>query len=364
MTLKLQMASILCLVLMAPTPLPAQLERDAPGDRGVDEPSPFDESAPTLVRGQVIADNPSRLVHPIPVRLESFGQPLDTVFTDGNGNFVFDNVQPGNVFYVVIEEDGFRPVRERADFGPVSAVSAGLPIVIFLESVDTTDDSITDAGAVDLNRLISDIPREAVEAFQKAAEESQNGNYERSAERLEEATEIAPDFYEAQNALGVEYQKLGRLDEAIVRFEIAMGLNPNAAEPALSLGILHLQDSDLQLASSKPEEAQGSLEKAFGYLEEAVERDATSATAQYYFGTVLFKTGAMEQARDRLDHALALDETLYAVRLMLFNVYLAQRDPAAALNQLETYLSEYPDSPQREAVEGIKLDLEQQLSQP
>ena len=211
MTLKLQIASILCLVLMAPTPLAAQLERDAPGDRGVDEPSPFDESAPTLVRGQVIADNPSRLVHPIPVRLESFGQPLDTVFTDGNGNFVFDNVQPGNIFYVVIEEDGFRPVRERADFGPVSAVSAGLPIVIFLESVDTTDDSITDAGAVDLNQLISDIPREAVEAFQKAAEESRDGNYERSAERLEEATEIAPDFYEAQNALGVEYQKLGHV---------------------------------------------------------------------------------------------------------------------------------------------------------
>ena len=143
-----------------------------------------------------------------------------------------------------------------------------------------------------------------------------------------------------------------------------MDLNPNAAEPVLSLGILYLQDIDLQIAENKPEEAQASYEKAFGYLEEAVERDSTSAQAQYYFGVAFFKAGESEQALTRLNRALALNEQLYSVRLMLVNVYTAQGDHTAALDQLETYLADYPESPQREAVEQMKANLEQQLADP
>ena len=365
MTSRIQLVLFFCLLLILPTPLMAQIERDDRRDLGRDEDrSPFEDSTPTGIRGHIVSDSPGQLVHPIPVQLESYGAIVETVFTDGAGNFTFENIQGGNVFYVLIDEPGFKPVRERTDFGVLSSISGGVPVVILMEATEPEGDSIDDPDAVDLNQLTSDVPEEAVEAFQKAADESQDGDYERSAEYLEEAVEIAPDFYEAQNALGVEYERLGRQDEAIGRFEIAMELNPNAPEPVLSLGILYLQDTDRQLGESNTEEAQASFEKSFGYLEEAVERDATSAIAQYYFGVALFKTGQNEQALDRLNRALALNEQLYSVRLMLANVYLAERDSEAALDQLETYISEYPDSPQREPVERMKAELEQQLSQP
>ena len=363
---KIQLASLLCLVLMAPAPLVAQFEPDEDfrEDRNRDEPGALDESRQNVIRGQVITDAPGQLNHPMPIRLETLGQPLETAFTDGNGNFTFENVQAGTVVYVVIEEPGFKPVRERVDFGPFASLAGGLPVIVFMESEEPEGEPIGDPSAVDLNQLTADIPQEAVEAFQRAAEESEKGNDERSVEHLEEAIEIAPDFYAAQNALGVEYQKLDRQDDAIGHFEIAMELNPNAAEPVLSLGILYLQNTDLQFAASKPDEAQESFEKAFGYLEESVEREATSAIAQYYLGVALFKTGAYEQALTRLNRALALNEQLYSVRLMLSNVYTAQRDFAAALKELEIYLTDYPESPQREAVERITADLEQQLSGP
>ncbi len=365
MTSRIQLVFLLCLVLMLPTSVIAQIERDDPRDPSRDEDrSSIRDSTPAGIRGHIVSDTPGRLVHPIPVRLESYGAILETVFTDGAGNFTFDNVQGGNVFNILIDEAGFKLVRERVDFGVYSSIPGGLPIVILMEGTEVAGDSIGDPDAVDLNQLTSDVPEEAVEAFQKAADESRDGDYERVVEYLEEAVEIAPDFYEAQNALGVEYERLERLDEAIGRFEIAMELNPNAPEPVLSLGILYLQGTDRQLAESKPEEAQASFEKSFGYLEEAVERDATSAIAQYYFGVALFKTGQNEQALNRLNRALALNEQLYSVRLMLANVYLAERDSEAALDQLETYISEYPDSPQREPVERMKAELEQQLSQP
>ncbi len=48
---------------------------------------------------------------------------------------------------------------------------------------------------------------------------------------------------------------------------------------------------------------------------------------------------------------------------LVSNVYAAEHDYAAALDQLETYLLEYPDSPQREAVEGMKANIEPVLSE-
>ena len=73
---------------------------------------------------------------------------------------------------------------------------------MFLETIDRAGDSTIDPSAVDLGELLRDIPDDAVEAFRKAAENSRSGDYERAAENLEEAIEIAPDFYDAQNALG------------------------------------------------------------------------------------------------------------------------------------------------------------------
>ena len=47
---------------------------------------------------------------------------------------------------------------------------------------------------------------------------------------------------------------------------------------------------------------------------------------------------------------------------MLSDLYLAQRNYSAAVDQLAIYLAEYPESPQREAVERMKADLKRQLS--
>ncbi len=363
MTLKTGFPLLLCLILLAPISVTAQQNPRFPDEQpdALEDSRSVFESDGTTIQGQVLSDNPSRLNHPIAVQLESLGAVRDTVFTDGNGNFTFDNIQPTGAPYIVIEEPGFKPLRERVELGPASPAASGLSLVYILEYSNVEeDDPPDDPGTVDLARLA--VPEEAIEVIQRAASASQNGDFESAAELLEEAIEIAPDFYEAQNALGVEYQKLGRLDEAKNQFDIAMELNPNAAEPVLSLGILYLQDSDIQTASSKPDEALESLEKSYEYLEEALARNAGSALGQYYFGAVLYRTGDSTAARDHLDRALELDDQLYAARLMLFNVDMAERDYTAALNQLTNYLEEYPQSPQRENVERMKADLEGQLS--
>ncbi len=311
------------------------------------------------IQGQVVSDGIRRLDHPIAVDLESRGVVRDTVYTDGNGNFVFDQPGRGEGFQVSINEPGFRPERIDVRSGPFSA---GISVII-LESLEIDEESPGDPSAVDLSELLVDIPDEAVELFEEAAEESEKGDYEKSSERLEQAIEIAPDFYRAQNALGVEYDRLGRKEDAIRHFLIAKDLSPNSAPPVVSLGAIYLRDNDTHSREGRLEEARASLDQAITHLEDAVERDPLSEFAQYYLGAAHYRTGAIDDALWRLNRALELNEEFHDVRIMLFNAYLAQRDYDAALSQLATYLELYPDSPMRAAIEKSIVQLEQQMSE-
>jgi tetratricopeptide (TPR) repeat protein len=317
------------------------------------------QPAPRAIRGQVMSDGVRRLNHPVPVHLESaLGQIFDTVFTDGNGNFTFDQLSGGEYFYIVVDEPGFAPSRTQVTTGPFAMRTE----VIILESLDTEEGSPIDPGAVDLSELLADIPDEAVRALEQAGAAVAEGNHERAVEHLEEAIAIAPDFYAAHNALGVSYQALGRREDAVRHFLMAQDLNPNAAAPVLSLGVIYLRDVEIQRAAGSTDEAGASLDAALNYLEDAVELDPRSAPGQYYLGAAHYLAGALENALERFNRALNLNEQFHEVRLMLFNVYVASRDYEAALEQLNSYLELFPDSPQRDAVEQTKAQLEQQMA--
>ncbi len=352
----LQLTLILSLVLATPSALLAQQGRTS-GGRGGGGSSPRTPS----IQGQVIADG-GRIEHPIEVRLEgSGGRIYDMTFTDGAGNFVFSDIRASSSHYVSVNEPGWEPLKQRLSLGQTGPMGR-MPIVVVLRPGIPEYEEVGDSTPVDLSELSRRIPHEAVEAFERAAEDSQNGDYERAAELLQEAVEIAPDYYEAQYALGVEYSRLDRKEDAIKQFEIAGDLNPNAADPLVSLGIVYLQDGDLALASDQPELARANLEIALGHLEKAVQRNSLSATGQYYLGIALYRTGSNALAITRFDRALALDDELHGARLMLSDLYVAQRNYTAALDHLSTYLIEYPESPQHEAVELMKADIEQRLS--
>ncbi len=352
----LQLTLVLSLVLATPSALLAQQGRTS-GGRGGGGPSPRTPS----IQGQVISDG-GRIEHPIEVRLVgSGGQIYDMAFTDGAGNFVFSDIRASSFHYVIVNEPGWQPLRQRLSLGQTGPTGR-MPIVVILRPGIPEAEEVGDSTPIDLSELSRNISLEAVEAFEKAAEDSQNGDYEGAAEHLEEAVEIAPDYYEAQYALGVEYLRLDRRDDAIKRFEIAGDLNPNDADPLISLGTVYLQDGDLALDRDQLDLARANLEIALGHLEDAVQRNSLSASGQYYLGIALYRTGSNALAITRFDRALVLDEELHGARLMLSDLYVAQRNFTAALDHLSTYLIEYPESPQREAVERMKADIEQRLS--
>ena len=299
------------------------------------------------------------LDHPIAVSLEGQAfQVQNTVFTDGSGNFAISNLDLRTLQYISVDVEGFKPVRQRFEQNHLTRGTPGVVVTIFLEVSETVASPVdTESDLIDLRQLEANVPDEAREEFRKAADDAQDGNYVKAAERLEKAIELAPEFYEAQNALGFEYLRLGRNNEAEARFEIAKALNPNAAEPLINLGILYLQESELQRQGGNSKEEQSNLQKAVDSLDEAVERDVLSGTAQMYLGAALYGMGSNERAATALRRALDLDENLDDAMFMLVDVHVSLGDFEAALNRLTIYLETHPDSGRREDIETMASEL-------
>jgi tetratricopeptide (TPR) repeat protein len=285
------------------------------------------------------------------------GQVFDTVFIDGAGNFRFDELSGGERFFVSVSEPGFRPARIEVTTGPFSMRSE----VMMLESV-VSDADVDNPFAVDLSELLAEIPVEAIEAFERADDESRKGNYRRAAEHLEEAVALAPEFYEAQNALGVAYEELDRNEDAIDQFRIGRDLSPNSPAPALSLGALYLRQADLRAGKGQLAEAGANLGQALENLQEAERRNPRSGMTQYYLGATWYRAGDLEAATENFNRALALNSQIHEARLMLINVFIGRREPEAALAQAVRYLDDYPDSPAWDDVRRTRAELERQAS--
>lgn len=325
-----------------------------------DRPQPGAESRVTI-SGRLIATSrlPERTIE---IRLE--GQSSERAgfaYTDGAGEFTFRDISinPDQFYYIVANVDGFKPVRERLDYG--RDLSFAPRVTIFLEPEVALSKADGKGGSVvGVKQLTARIPDKAVDEYKKALKDSTAGNYGKAVERLERAIQLAPDFYEAQNNLGAQYLRAQRHADAEKAFEHARDLNPEAAEPMLNLGTLHYQQGEIQ-SDARKEEAAAAFGKAVEFLEEAIRRNPALASAHHYLGAALYKTGSYERAESTLRRALDLDSKLVEAELMLVNVYTRQNRFDEAVRQINSYLERNPKAPQRASLEKIKQQIEKLL---
>ena len=124
------------------------------------------------VSGRLIADA-HESGEKIELRIEGPGKQLISyAYTDGTGGFVFREVplDRGQIYFVVVDLRGFKQYRE-----PLDEVSLSAYLTIFLEPLDTTTEMQGDGPyVVDLQQLEADIPKAAVEHYEKGLEESSN----------------------------------------------------------------------------------------------------------------------------------------------------------------------------------------------
>ncbi|HYR45223.1 MAG TPA: carboxypeptidase regulatory-like domain-containing protein, partial [Terriglobia bacterium] len=180
------------------------------------------------IRGKLIMASGRDSDQRIEVKLEkSTMQPIQTTYTDSAGGFEFRNLAPGS-YYISITLEGYEAVRQQVEvmnsFGNAS-------VTIFLNkpAVDTRSRSTgldaEDRDVIDISQMKENLPKKAVQDYEKALDEKKKGKIESAIKLLQEAIRVAPNFYHAHNNLGLLYQSLKRYMDAETEYKRSRELN-------------------------------------------------------------------------------------------------------------------------------------------
>lgn len=132
------------------------------------------------------------------------------------------------------------------------------------------------------------------------------------------------------NVVGRAQVALGRLDDAVKNYLLAIRLAPAAAEIHVSLGIAF--------------RAQGRHGKAIAAYRRAIELDAGLAVAHHNLANVLLASGEVEQAEQAYRRVLNLDPSLAEAHYSIGKIAHLREDREAALECYEKALAAGPRS--------------------
>jgi tetratricopeptide (TPR) repeat protein len=201
-----------------------------------------------------------------------------------------------------------------------------------------------DPDIVDVAELQGNYSRDLLRDYEKAYQDYINDNAARAIERLEAIALRAPDFYGAHARLGLLYQQEGCFFDAEAEYTRASQLSPRSPQPLLNLASVQIRAADA------PGELEKMVTRALESLMKAMEIRPGSAIAHCLAGAARIKTDSFEQAEQDFKRALELDATLAAARLMLANLYFHQERWEAGIENLQTYLEDFPFARDRSVV--------------
>ena len=330
----------------------------APGQIQTSQQQPRVRVDDFAIRGKIIISSAREGDMRIEVRLEKATlQLINTTFTDSAGNFEFRGLQAGT-YYVSVNLEGYEAVRQSVEiYNQIGTAN----LSIFLKKAAPFRDKATgldaaDPDIVDVSQMKEALPKKAVQDYEKALEEKKKGQTDKAAKLLEEAVQLAPNFYHAHNNLGLLYQAAKRYRDAEREYQRARDLNRKNVQPLTNLGVLYIEESDER--KSEGEEVVGKLlDQALDTLELAIKVDPRSVIAYYYLGSANYKSSFFPEAEAALTRALDMSSNPGPVRLMLVNVYMKERKWQAVLQNLDAYLQENPKANDRAAIEEMRAKI-------
>ncbi len=270
------------------------------------------------------------------VELRLHGGAVESVYTDNEGRFGFSNLQ-ANGYRVVINDEDYYPVDERADVNPDVMPYTMLNIALRPREEKKKDDPMG-ARASGGNPYLVDsadynkrFPKKALKEYERGVNAERKGDHDEAIAHYQSALKIAPEYYPAHNNLGSVY--LGKADfkSAEEQFQETVRLDQNDAQAYFNLGNVFL------------------LKRQFPEAEAAVasglQRRPDSAFGHFLQGCIDMRTGKLPQAEKNLRIALQADSTMWQAHLQLVSLYLQQQQRQQAITELQAFLKAFPSVP-------------------
>jgi tetratricopeptide (TPR) repeat protein len=189
------------------------------------------------------------------------------------------------------------------------------------------------------------IPPKAVKELQRSQSARKSGDARSSAQHLERALQIYPDYLEGHNSLGARYIELHEYEKAAAEFQKAIEIDPRVMQPVNNLSVA------LFLLQRYPD--------AEAAARRARDLDPHDPTARYMLGAIL-----ATEKRNPEEAMEMLRETRQEFpdsRLLLAEILLRLGAVEQAEKELRDYLA-VPSAEKRQSVERWLARLNQARS--
>src|SRR5262249_2457631 len=149
---------------------------------------------------------------------------------------------------------------------------------------------------------------------------------------LRKAVAQEPNYFEAYNNLGVQYQKLNRWQDAVEAYSKAAALRGQSIRPQVNLGIVYLN--------------LGQVDAAIQHFQTALDLNWNSVPAHLGLGQAFFQKKDLASAEEHLETATRIDPrgTKQAF-LLLIQIQIVSRKYDRAQNFLAAMAQFFPNDP-------------------
>jgi tetratricopeptide (TPR) repeat protein len=190
------------------------------------------------------------------------------------------------------------------------------------------------------------IPSKALKEFERSQTAFQSGDLRASAEHLQKALQIYPDFIQAHNSLGLRFVQLGEYQKALAEHEIALSLDPRSVQTHQDLAL-----ALLLLNRAKEGEAEA---------RQALDLDSQSVSARYLLARALI---AQRQVTPEAIEMLRQSENVYPnASLVLAQIHFTAGRTDQVIAELRHYLRAPVDLDNKQKAECWVAQLSQQPS--
>jgi len=282
----------------------------------------------------------------ITLSLHRVGTPFNArVSADFKGRFRFRKIPPGT-YNLAIYIPGAGEIQSTVELTSSFADRKGRieKTLAFDESALVHQARPLPLGQVSVRQL--SIPWRAQREYEQAQNDLRREKVAGATKHLLKAVEIAPQFSEAINSLGILAFQRQDFSNAEDYFRKALALDPDAFEPLVNLGGTLL--------------ALGRAEEAVEVNSRAQQARPSDALAAAQLGLSYFLAGNDEEAMNYLLLTEQLDPAHYTnPQLPLAKIYLRHSNETAALEELGDFLDRHPDSPEADSVRALMRTIQQ-----
>ena len=291
------------------------------------------------IEGTVRDDYDQHAMESIRVDLkQATGTPINTTFTNGNGEFEFAGL-PNGGYTVGITVRDYEPIQETVSIQ--GSDRRGLSIFLRRPMNVVSAKSGVTVSAHELS-----VPHKAYDEYEKGLRLSfSKSDYKGAIDQFQRAIKDFPNFYEAYAQEGNAYAFLGEVSQAEEAMQKSIAISSNQYPDAFFL-LAGLLNNQRRFPEAEPLARQG------------VALEASSWHGHFEMARALTALKRPEEAEKSATQARDLMPDNPAVYLVLANIHIQLRDHASLLKDLDAYLKLSPTGPEADQARKTRDDLQ------